>query len=133
MRGAAGLRLRVAAVVLFVAGGCAARVDFSTPQLEHRALAAAGRAACDAPEIDWFDRSDVIERDHERLGELFVGEDGMTARCGLERMKHLVRVQACRAGADAVVMLAHRPPSPASTCHQFKVGLVRYVDGRVHD
>lgn len=79
-------------------------------------------------DIQWLDRSDQIDRPHVRLGELFVGEGGLTVDCAEPRMRELIVSNACKRGAHAVVVLSIRAPSIASSCTQMRVGLVRYTD-----
>ena len=77
-------------------------------------------------EIDWFERSDALPEPYGDLGEIYVGSADVPAKCGEQVVRERLREAACKAGADAAVMLIVRKPDILSFCYRMRARLLKY-------
>ena len=57
----------------------------------------------------------------QEIGDVYVGDTGFTVDCEWQRVKRIIRAQACLAGADAAQIVAHHQPSFwSSSCDQVR-------------
>jgi hypothetical protein len=77
-------------------------------------------------EIDWYDRSDALPEPYGDLGEIYVGSADVPAKCGEQVVRERLREAACKAGADAAVMLIVRKPDLLSFCYRMRARLLKY-------
>lgn len=79
--------------------------------------------------IDWYQKGDPIPRQYGDLGEIYVSEGRIPPQtCDKGRVREALRQEACRAGADAAVILSERKPNTVLDCYQTTARLLKYGD-----
>jgi tetratricopeptide (TPR) repeat protein len=63
------------------------------------------------------------------IGEITVGDTGLTVVCDYEHVLELAKSKACAEGADAVQLLEVKSPSVLSTCYEIRAQFLRYGPG----
>ena len=66
--------------------------------------------------------------DYEVLATLKIGEKGLSVSCTREEAEASMRAEACRVGANAIIIVKEKEPDLWSTCYRATVELV-YVEG----
>jgi len=79
--------------------------------------------------IDWYEKGAALPKSFGDLGEVDASEDRIVPRrCHKERVREAVREAACRAGADAAVILSERKPNTVLNCWRIEARLLKYGD-----
>lgn len=71
----------------------------------------------------------AISRPTRRIGEISVGDTGLSTGCDAQSVINLIREKACSIGADAVSIYQERMPDLLSTCYRAKARLLKYSNG----
>ena len=62
--------------------------------------------------------------DYEVLGTVKFGDAGFSVSCGEDAIREAMRVEACRVGANGIIVIKEKFPSLASTCYRATADLV---------
>jgi hypothetical protein len=63
------------------------------------------------------------------VGDVFIGDTGWSYQCGWDRVRELVREEACVFGADAAQIISHYGPDFfGSSCHEVRARFVQCGD-----
>ncbi len=109
--------LPVVLLMLFCATSCAPKIRSSLthkyPPLSHHQKVAVYRKSAPLPEQS------------ELLGQVSVGDAGMTTRCSYFEVLDIIMDNARKAGGNAIRIVEHRVPDFMSTCHRIKADVLR--------
>ena len=97
-------------LALFILG-CGAAVKF-TPIGNYRSPKA------EDYHVAVFQVGDNIDLDYEIIGKIDVGDSGITAKCGYDKMMRLVLQKAREVGADAIRIIEVKDPDIISSCYR---------------
>ncbi len=61
---------------------------------------------------------------YEFLGTVKSGEKGLSIHCSKEEVREVMRVEACKAGANGVIIVKEKYPDVLSTCYRATAELV---------
>lgn len=61
---------------------------------------------------------------YEFLGTVKSGEKGLSIHCSKEEVREAMRVEACKAGANGVIIVKEKYPDVLSTCYRATAELV---------
>ena len=109
-------------VLALVAIGCSSEMAIQTVSRPNRPALAPRGPACTLP---IYARDSSVDASCVEVGDVYVGDTGWSTDCGLERVRSLLREQACGFGADAAQIVSHHEPSFfGSSCHQVRARLL---------
>jgi hypothetical protein len=63
--------------------------------------------------------------DAEPLGTIKIGDKGFTTQCSLEKVIELAKLEARKAGGNAIKIVEHKEPNLASTCHRITAEILK--------
>jgi hypothetical protein len=73
-----------------------------------------------------YREADQVPAGCSDVADVFVGDNGQSTDCGLDRMLDEVRAQACLYGADAAQVIRTEPPSVfGSTCYELRARFLK--------
>ena len=109
-------RLRALATALLL--GCALNVQ--TIRYPEAADVPPRPEGCEVQVVDWHRTPPPSCAD---VGDVYVGDPGYQAFCGRKKVERLVRAEACRVGADLVLL--RKVGDNTSACFQARARLLR--------
>lgn len=69
--------------------------------------------------------SDPFPENCEVLGTVKIGDSGFTMKCNLEIVTNLAKIEARKAGGNAVKITEHKTPDLISTCHRINASILK--------
>jgi hypothetical protein len=79
-------------------------------------------------EVIVFERGQFYPEDAEEVGTIKISDSGFTTECTYEMVLENARVQARKAGGNAVAITEHSLPDFGSSCHRIKAKILRMND-----
>lgn len=80
-------------------------------------------------EVFVFGINDTIPNTAEIIGQVKVGDNGFTAKCDYETVLETAKLEARKAGGNAVKIVVHKLPSLlGSSCHRITADILRVSD-----
>lgn len=76
------------------------------------------------PEI--FHSVDQLTGKYQMLELVEFGDAGMSVGCGKEEIREKLRVEACKAGANGILIVEEHNPSLVSTCYRVTAELISH-------
>ena len=65
----------------------------------------------------------------EVLGQVKIGDTGFSTKCGYDIMINKAKLEARKAGGNAIKIIEHKPPSAfGSSCHRITVKILKIED-----
>lgn len=111
--------------VLVICASCSRTVEIQVIPYSWVDRLAARPADCKAPV---YREGDTVPTTCSDVGDVFVGDNGSSTDCGLERMLDEVRAQTCVYGADAAqVIRVQEPKFTGSTCYEIRARFLKCV------
>ena len=104
-----------------VAGGC-------SPAVNRRGYVAVNPADAKSCRVAVKSGAAFSPDEVEELGQVEVGDSGLTMTCDEATMVGLLRSEGCSAGAQVVDILRETRPDFASTCYRAQARLLRFRD-----
>lgn len=78
--------------------------------------------------ITLYGVNDKRPANYETLATIKLGEKGLSVSCSRNEVEAEMRTQACKAGANAIIVLKEKGPDVWSTCYRVTAELV-YAEG----
>ena len=76
--------------------------------------------------IDLYESDKAVTQSFQVLGELAFGDSGLSTRCSYGEIMANAQEYARKVGGDALIILEHKHPGLASTCHRMKFHVISY-------
>jgi hypothetical protein len=75
---------------------------------------------------DIFHSTDRLDGKYETLALVEFDDAGMSVGCGKEEIREKLRAEACKAGANGILIVEEHNPSLVSTCYRVTAELISH-------
>jgi len=96
------------------------------PAVQYESLSSDRAAKPDNCQLDVYPPEYVLSERFEVLGELRIGDTGLSVNCGLEEVTATAREKTCAQGADALQIIDYQEPDFGSTCYRLTAQFIAY-------
>jgi len=69
-----------------------------------------------------------VPDDSEVIGQVKIGDSGMSTNCGYDMVIDKAKLEARKAGGNAIKIIKHTPPNMGSTCHRITAQILKVKD-----